>query len=792
MSYTGYEQHLGQRQVAQQDNNVPLPSLSSASANMSMVTSPVGYQPPHIVPQHTAHPFGNVYPVYSPQNGVPNEHHLLPPPPPPIMAPGSSNRGPSAAQSIHSGLIPNVYSSGSYAQQHPMQQNQSYAASAPHTPMANQAAYQPVDSGSMIQRHMQLHSKPTSDVAQPDKVGGPESLLRQKSAPDFACKLYRILQEPSFRNIVCWGSKGDSFVVRSSTEFSRVVLPQYFKHNNWASFVRQLNKYDFHKLKVSPNTKKFSPGCWEFQHPHFRYNDLKGMAKIRRKTAQRLRGNLDAQSSETTLANKVPIKEIPSTETSSIEYSIADIADAQGQLESPHLGREDSNDPELLHDKVIHSPSALSSNNAESPDNERMGYRDSDLILKLNQLHQSTMEALARLQQTVEVVSSQSNENSALLLQILSRLPKNAQVADAGLKKSAAVLSARQTSPSAGGTFLRDSDRRGFGSADASGTDSFSLARPSSNADTKFEVAAVTKPVKQVSSSSHLTRLFELGGRSSAFGNALHNDPGSLEKFAAAGNVSVSTITDSLHLRVPWSRPPRVLLVEDDVVSRRLSSRLLHVFGCSYDVATDGADAIEKINSGNKYDIVLMDIVMPKMDGLSATSLIRQIDRCTPIISMTSNVSDDDCVTYLATGMNDILPKPFNKATLLMTLEKYCSRSPSPLITSETGSIASDKNLSSLTLQVVDDDSSSTSKTTFSSKQSEDRADAPDISDSISKSIEASSSASKDDLLGTSKRTHRDDTESLEAGPQPISTTAPLQATTLKSPAQVQNLGRDA
>jgi len=61
-----------------------------------------------------------------------------------------------------------------------------------------------------------------------------------------------------------------------------------------------------------------------------------------------------------------------------------------------------------------------------------------------------------------------------------------------------------------------------------------------------------------------------------------------------------------------------------------------------------------------KYDLVLMDIVMPKMDGLSATSQIRQFDSYTPVISMTSNTSKDECMTYLSNGMNGILPKPFS------------------------------------------------------------------------------------------------------------------------------------
>jgi len=110
--------------------------------------------------------------------------------------------------------------------------------------------------------------------------------------------------------------------------------------------------------------------------------------------------------------------------------------------------------------------------------------------------------------------------------------------------------------------------------------------------------------------------------------------------------------------------------VEDDAVSRRLSSKFLQVFGCTIDVAVDGEGAVNKMNL-EKYDLVLMDILMPKLDGVAATSLIRQFDHRTPIISMTSNSKPDDVLFYYSHGMNDILPKPFTKEGLLGMLEKH-------------------------------------------------------------------------------------------------------------------------
>lgn len=63
-----------------------------------------------------------------------------------------------------------------------------------------------------------------------------------------------MLEETEIVNVVSWSPKGDSFVVKDMTEFTKSILPRIFKHSNFASFVRQLNKYDFHKVKNSDDS----------------------------------------------------------------------------------------------------------------------------------------------------------------------------------------------------------------------------------------------------------------------------------------------------------------------------------------------------------------------------------------------------------------------------------------------------------------------------------------------------------------------------------------------------------
>lgn len=98
----------------------------------------------------------------------------------------------------------------------------------------------------------------------------------QSGSNDFVKKLFQMLQEDTYKDVVKWTSSGDSFVVINTTEFTKEILPRHFKHSNFASFVRQLNKYDFHKVKI-PNEEKqsyeYGEDAWEFKHPDFRIND---------------------------------------------------------------------------------------------------------------------------------------------------------------------------------------------------------------------------------------------------------------------------------------------------------------------------------------------------------------------------------------------------------------------------------------------------------------------------------------------------------------------------------------
>ncbi|KAJ6568048.1 winged helix DNA-binding domain-containing protein [Mycena vulgaris] len=107
------------------------------------------------------------------------------------------------------------------------------------------------------------------------------------STSDFVKKLYKMLEDQTVQNVVCWGPQGDCFVVKDMNEFTKSILPRMFKHSNFASFVRQLNKYDFHKVKNS-DENQFADHSWTFRHPDFRADRRDALENIKRKVpAQR-------------------------------------------------------------------------------------------------------------------------------------------------------------------------------------------------------------------------------------------------------------------------------------------------------------------------------------------------------------------------------------------------------------------------------------------------------------------------------------------------------------------------
>jgi len=119
----------------------------------------------------------------------------------------------------------------------------------------------------------------------------------------------------------------------------------------------------------------------------------------------------------------------------------------------------------------------------------------------------------------------------------------------------------------------------------------------------------------------------------------------------------------------------KVLVVDDVVSNQQLMKAYLGMFGCISDIAANGQEAIDKIKS-DTYDICLMDVQMPVLDGIEATKIIRaQISKDLPVIALTAAVMKEDIEKALSAGMNDFLTKPLEINILKTKLLKFVSSS---------------------------------------------------------------------------------------------------------------------
>lgn len=119
------------------------------------------------------------------------------------------------------------------------------------------------------------------------------------------------------------------------------------------------------------------------------------------------------------------------------------------------------------------------------------------------------------------------------------------------------------------------------------------------------------------------------------------------------------------------SGPLKILIVEDDPLCQQLISHIiksLHIG--QFEVVADGVEAVINMSTSS-FDLILMDMQLPHLDGLQATQNIRKFNRRTPIVSMTARVGEEDIKRYFEGGIDDVLPKPFDKQSVRRIIEQF-------------------------------------------------------------------------------------------------------------------------
>jgi len=115
---------------------------------------------------------------------------------------------------------------------------------------------------------------------------------------------------------------------------------------------------------------------------------------------------------------------------------------------------------------------------------------------------------------------------------------------------------------------------------------------------------------------------------------------------------------------------PHILIVDDNATNRVVAQALCEMFGCTSETAEDGLEALEAVQE-RRFDLILMDIKMPRMDGVQATLAIRALDgpaSALPIVALTANADPDDAKKYIAIGMAAVVEKPIKPERLRMAM----------------------------------------------------------------------------------------------------------------------------
>jgi signal transduction histidine kinase/CheY-like chemotaxis protein len=168
----------------------------------------------------------------------------------------------------------------------------------------------------------------------------------------------------------------------------------------------------------------------------------------------------------------------------------------------------------------------------------------------------------------------------------------------------------------------------------------------------------------------------------------------------AVSDNTVKTVAAMANGKVTPGKKINILVAEDTPLNQKLVKKIIHKWGYEMDIAANGKEAITLLEKNN-YDIVLMDIQMPEMDGYTASTLIRGLQderkKNIPIIALTAHASNEEARKCLGLGMNAYISKPFDSGVLLNTILQLVNKTDLKETTQIYGEITQSEQLYDLT-----------------------------------------------------------------------------------------------
>lgn len=398
-----------------------------------------------------------------------------------------------------------------------------------------------------------------------------------------------MLEAPQDESVVRWSNEGDSFVVLENEKFTKHILPKHFKHSNFASFVRQLNKYDFHKVRHNTEeggTSPYGVGAWEFKHPDFKINNKDALDNIRRKAPAPRKSNVIGEDL------------MPSQQVDMIN---SQLVATQQQL---HQLQDRYNELSMHHQMLLQ---------------EMIGVQKSVVN------HEHVMQYVMNFLNTIDAQRRRESRSGVSLFPPQEVPPSNAAAPTNGnvsleddapaspLQRASKLLSDNNADNMLNSGKLEQLNEQHMRMNASLATPSpINGVRSSSRGAAAPHSAGSSTTISYADLDNIVYPIGTTQGIDPMYSEHIHNIPYSMPPKAVEVQPDKGR-KRSAHVDPGWIRQPQILLVEDDQTCRRIGGKFLFAFNCTIDSALDGMEAVDKLSKGTKYDLVLMDIIMPNL-----------------------------------------------------------------------------------------------------------------------------------------------------------------------------------